>query len=227
LDTLGEALGQPVFDYCERQSAAFWAEPMNALSNAAFLFAAGAIFVRWRERGGDDYPILALTVVTALVGAGSFIFHTVANRGAQLLDVIPIAFFIYGYFLLGLRRFFGLPALAAGALTLFFAIGAYAVGETVHGLNGSGSYLPALVALAIFSALLWWRPAQPKSREAARGLATAAGLFSISLVFRTADRAICAVVPFGSHFMWHLLNALVLALLLKTAMDYATPSKKA
>ncbi|MBI5311776.1 MAG: ceramidase domain-containing protein, partial [Methylocystis sp.] len=83
----------PVMDYCERQSSAFWAEPANALSNVAFVIAAVSAFLLWRRLGGADYPALALIIVTASVGVGSFIFHTVATRGAMLLDVVPIAIF--------------------------------------------------------------------------------------------------------------------------------------
>ncbi len=218
----------PVIDYCERQSPAFWAEPANAVSNFAFIIAAAAGFLLWRRRGGADYPALALIIVTASVGVGSFIFHTVATRGAMLLDVIPIAIFIYGYFLLALRRYFRLPMAPAAAMTLAFAAGSSFAG-TIESLNGSVGYLPALAALSIFAALLWSRG----QRETARALAAAALLFAISLVFRTIDRAVCPVFPLGAHFVWHLLNACVLWLLLRAAIragprrDQASPIQKA
>ena len=41
----------PLDFYCERTSAAFWAEPFNAVSNASFLVAAALLLVRLgRER---------------------------------------------------------------------------------------------------------------------------------------------------------------------------------
>jgi hypothetical protein len=218
----------PVIDYCERQSPAFWAEPANAVSNFAFIIAAAAGFLLWRRRGGADYPALALIIVTASVGVGSFIFHTVATRGAMLLDVIPIAIFIYGYFLLALRRYFRLPMAPAAAMTLAFAAGSSFAG-TIEALNGSVGYLPALAALSIFAALLWSRG----QSETARALAAAALLFAISLVFRTIDRAVCPMFPLGAHFVWHLLNACVLWLLLRAAIraaprrDQASPIQKA
>ncbi len=125
----------PVIDYCERRDHGFWSEPVNALTNIAFLLAAAAAFALWRRRRETDHAALALIVVTALVGVGSFIFHTVATRGAMLFDVVPIAVFIYGYFLLALRRFFGLGALASMAITLLFAAGSYLVENTFHGLH--------------------------------------------------------------------------------------------
>ncbi|MGJ0560751.1 ceramidase domain-containing protein [Methylocystis sp.] len=220
----------PVMDYCERLSPAFWAEPANALSNFAFVIAAASAFILWRRRGGADYPALALIVVTTSVGIGSFIFHTIATRGAMLLDVVPIAIFIYGYFLLALRRYFRLSTVAATAITVAFAAGS-SFATTVDALNGSVGYLPALAALAIFAALLWTRRGQ---RGTAQALAVAALLFAISLVFRTIDRAICSAFPLGAHFLWHMLNACVLWLLLRAAIvagprpdDQASPIQNA
>jgi hypothetical protein len=87
---------QPVDLYCERVGASFWAEPVNALTNAAFLLAAAIACVRWWRAGARDWPTLALIVVLVAIGFGSFAFHTLATRGAVYLDVIPIAVFIYG-----------------------------------------------------------------------------------------------------------------------------------
>lgn len=210
----------PVIDYCERQGHGFWSEPVNALTNIAFLLAAAAAFAQWRRRRETDHAALALIVVTALVGVGSFIFHTVATRGAMLFDVVPIAVFIYGYFLLALRRFFGLGALASTAITLLFAAGSYLVENTFHGLHGSVGYLPALGAMICFAALLWPRT---RRRQTADGLALAALVFAASLTFRTMDGDVCAAFPLGTHFLWHILNACVLWLLLRTAMLPAEP----
>jgi hypothetical protein len=220
----------PVIDYCERQSSAFWAEPANAISNFAFVIAAASAFLLWRRRGRADYPALALIIVTASVGVGSFIFHTVATRGAMLLDVIPIAIFIYGYFLLALRRFFGLTLAPATAITLVFAALSFSV-TTIKAFNGSVGYLPALAALSIFAMLLWLRSGE---RETARALSVAAALFAVSLFFRTIDRAVCPAFPLGAHVLWHMLNAGVLWMLLRAAIlagprrgDQASPIQKA
>ena len=87
------------------------------------------------------------------------------------------------------------------------------------------------VMVKIFAALLWTRRGQ---RGTAQALAVAALLFAISLVFRTIDRAICPAVPLGAHFLWHMLNACVLWLLLRAAIvaaarpdDQASPIQNA
>jgi Ceramidase len=210
---------EPVRLYCERTSAAFWAEPVNALTNAAFLLAAIAAFVQWRRAGGRDVPALALIVVLASIGFGSFAFHTLATRGAAYLDVIPIAVFIYGYLGLALRRFLRLAWLPTiAALAGFFAVSRVLARLVPPAtLNGSLDYGPALIAMLI---MLGFVP--PRVRPA---VALAAAVFIVSLVFRTIDRAICPTFPLGSHFVWHLLNAAVLFVLLNAAItNPATPA---
>ncbi|HMA70575.1 MAG TPA: ceramidase domain-containing protein [Xanthobacteraceae bacterium] len=201
----------PIDLYCERDDASFWAEPTNALTNAAFLIAAAAAFLLWRRAGGRDWQALALIVVVVAVGLGSFTFHTVATRGAMLADVIPIAIFIYGYLLLALRRFLQLPAGAAIAIVVAYAAGAQALSWLApSALNGSISYLPALVAMAVMARVTRGQPR--------RSLEPAVMIFTVSLGLRTIDLAACETFPIGTHFVWHLLNAVVLYVLLRSAI---------
>src|SRR5260370_22541614 len=143
--------------YCERTDASFWAEPANALTNAAFLIAATAAFWLWRRQSGSDrsrdWPALALIVVVVAVGIGSFAFHTLATRGAVLADVIPIAVFIYGYLLLALRRFLGLAAGVAVAIGVAYPVGAQTLScpAPPPPPHRSVGYLPPLVALVVFA----------------------------------------------------------------------------
>ena len=200
----------PIDLYCERTDASLWAEPANALTNVAFLIAALAAFLLWRRAGGRDWPALALIVVAAAVGLGSFTFHTVATRGARLADVIPIAIFIYGYLLLALRRLLHLSAGVAIAIVVSYAAAAQAVSWLAppRALNGSIGYLPALVAMVAMARLT--------RGQARRGLELGVMIFTVSLALRTIDLAGCEVFPVGTHFLWHLLNAAVLYVLLRT-----------
>lgn len=203
----------PIDLYCERLGPSFWAEPVNALSNLAFLIAAWAAFALWRRERRHDYAILALIVAVVAVGIGSFAFHTLATRGAMLLDVVPIGIFIFGYFLLALRRFLALPwphtlALFAGFVTLSLALATW-VPRTVF--NGASGYLPALAALVVLGWLLRQRPA-------GRTMLLAAALFAAALILRIADLATCGALPLGTHFLWHMLNAAVLYTVLRGAI---------
>jgi hypothetical protein len=158
----------PIDLYCERLGPSFWAEPVNAVSNIAFLAAAWAAYRLWRRDANGDLAILTLIVMAAIVGFGSFAFHTLATRGALLLDVIPIGIFIYSYFLFALRRFLVLSWPVALAWLLgFIALSAGLASWVPRDvLNGSTGYLPALASLFLIGWLVrdraagegcWWR----------------------------------------------------------------------
>jgi drug/metabolite transporter (DMT)-like permease len=203
----------PVDLYCERTDPSFWAEPVNALTNAAFLIAALLALLEWQRGTRRDLALLALIGVVALVGLGSFLFHTIATRGAVLFDIIPIAVFIYGYFFLALRRFLGLRTLPALAVFVGFVIASNATSWAVpaSALNGSASYVPALAALAVVGWLI-------RHQAEGKPVLLAAALFTISVGLRSVDLLVCDAFPLGTHFLWHTLNAVVLYLLLHAGM---------
>ena len=92
---IGPALCQSVDFYCERTSASLFAEPLNAVSNLAFIVAG---WFAWREflrdpSRRDDPLITWLIVLMPVVGLGSLTFHTVGTQWASWADVIPILIF--------------------------------------------------------------------------------------------------------------------------------------
>lgn len=205
--------------YCERHSEAFWAEPTNAISNIAFVLCALAAYWLARRRGTLDGAITTLVVLMLLIGIASFLNHTVAEVWAGLADTSSIQLFIVVYFVLAMRRFAGFPwwlsALATAAFMAFSVVGGSLVSPLVGGaLNGSEAYLPPLVGLIVVGALLW----RAGRVDAGRALVTGALIFAVSLVFRTIDEDVCSAFPLGTHFMWHILNGVLLGYLV-VAMD--------
>ena len=214
---LDASLCVPVDHYCERTSAAIDAEPVNALTNVAFLLAAWAA---WRLRSKQENPAAdgwmdVLIATMAVVGAGSFLFHTIATRWAEWGDVIPILVFVVLYLWLFLRRFIGWsfwPTFVA--LSLFLALTLYAEARVpAEVLWGGAMYLPTLLAIAAMSAGL-----HRQLPDAGTAMIVAAGVFIFSFAARTLDMEICSVFPLGTHFLWHLLNALLLYLLVRLAI---------
>lgn len=192
--------------YCERLDLSFWAEPVNALTNAAFLIA--AVVMAARLRGTGLALGWALVMVLAAIGAGSFLFHTYATRWAAVADVAPILGFILVYLFAICRDIWRLPALWSGAAVLAFL--PYSIGLTMAlsqlgWLGGSAGYVPVLVLIALHAPLLWAR-----APDLARGFAIGAGILALSLTARTVDLPLCASIPLGTHFLWHCLNALML-----------------
>jgi hypothetical protein len=194
--------------YCERTDPSFWAEPVNALTNLAFI--AGAVLL-WRAQsaarrtvGAEDR---ALAGLIGAIGLASFLFHTLATNWAQLADTLTILAFAAFFLYLFLRRVVRCGPTAALALALAFAGASYAFPELVPagGARGSAGYLPYVAALVAMTVHL--RARRPGS---VRNFLGATVLFVVSLALRTADAALCAQVPLGTHFAWHLLNAVVL-----------------
>lgn len=208
-----EDLAQSVDAYCERAGPGLWAEPLNALTNVAFLVAAFAALAAWRRHRRDG-PALLLVLVVVAVAVGSFAFHTVATVGASLADVGPIAVFIYGYFLLAMRRYLGLGLFGGLAATVGFFAASVLIARGLGGLIGtSAGYVPALVAMLGLGGYLAGR-----RHPAGEGLVAAGAVFAVSLAARTLDEPLCPLVPIGTHFVWHVLNAVVLYVLIATAI---------
>lgn len=190
--------------YCERTDAAYWSEPVNAVTNAAFLIAAA---VMWRRTAG--LPLgRALCAVLAAIGVGSYLFHTHATAWAAMADVLPILGFILLYLFAAHRDFWGLglwPALGLTALFLPYAAGAGRAFGQLDWLGSSAGYAPVALLILIHAGLLARR-----APATARGLALGGGLLVASLTFRTLDSPLCAALPLGTHFLWHILNATML-----------------
>lgn len=220
---------QQIFNYCERMlNSAFWAEPLNALTNITFFVAAIAAFVLWWraprvERRTFD---LLLILLVAIIGTGSFLFHTFATRWSILADTIPIGLFIWAYTGYAIRKYFGLgwfatfAGIACVIAALYFAGAIPCDGKPC--LNGSASYMPALFVLLLFGIILY-----ASAHPAGPSLIAAGVIFAVSLVFRTLDHSHCAETdlgwtggPIGLHFIWHVLNAILLFVLLRSAIRY-------
>ncbi len=221
---------QHLNQYCERTSTAFWAEPLNAITNAAFIIAALAALAIWQKTrssakkagsaqiSAQNNESLFLIGLLAIIGVGSFLFHTIATMWAMLADVIPIAIFMLTYFFLATRRFMGANMLISlGATLLFF--GAMAVGPPLlEGLLGStAGYAPALLAIFLFSALTY-----RNNRETSVSLLLAGVLFALSMTFRMLDEPLCHILPSGTHSLWHILNATVLFILIRAFIRFKT-----
>lgn len=222
-----------IFSYCERGTdPGFWAEPFNAISNGAFVIASVVALVAWlrlpaARRGWTELGLIGLV---AVIGAGSFAFHTMATRWSVIADTAPIGLFMFVYTGYALRRFLGLPwvAVALGVAGFGVALQAafnvscpVALRGIVAGsrcLNGSMGYLPALGMLGGVGLV-----AALKGHRSAAWLVTGAVIFAVSIAARSADLEVCSATRVwgqvrGTHAIWHSLNAVMLGMLLLAAL---------
>ncbi|MCK5275384.1 MAG: ceramidase domain-containing protein [Alphaproteobacteria bacterium] len=196
--------------YCERVGAGFWAEPINALTNMAFILAAWGVW-RLSSRSSTFPPGIWVLLATAVaIGVGSFAFHTVAKTWARILDIVPILFFQLAFL-----WHYGRQIIALKRSTMVVALMAY-LAASIAGrqfpalLNGSLIYAPTILAIlgiGIYHA--------KRATIARFDLLAAAALLAAALLFRSIDNAVCATLPIGTHFLWHLSNAVVVYLVLR------------
>lgn len=205
--------------YCERLEPGFWAEPLNAVSNSAFLVA--ALIVGLGLRGPGNFEARILAAILAAIGIGSFLFHTFATRWAAMADVIPIAAFVLYFLYLANRHLLGFGALRSLLVTLLFfpyaPLATFAIGALFPFVGGSAAYGSIALLIFIYSAIMLRR-----DPGTAKGLAVGGSLLVASIGFRIADEPLCDLIPSGTHIVWHIINAIMLAwmiLVMRKAID--------
>ncbi len=214
---------QEIDGYCERLSPAYWAEPINAVTNAAFLIAA---FVMWRRVRGQGMPLaMVLVVLLAAIGVGSYLFHTHAQVWAAIADVLPILLYILVYIFAINWDVWHMRLLTAGIVTALFipyAAATVPLFQLVPGLGGSAAYAPVPLLILIYAFLL-----RHRVPDTARGLAIGAMILIASITFRALDEPICGQIAFGTHFIWHILNALMLGWMIEVYRRHLTRAAQA
>ena len=213
-----------IYGYCERSNdPSFWAEPINAVTNGAFLLAALiALILAIRARRLDG-PVIWLIALMAIIGTGSFLFHTTAEVWAAIADSAPILIFILSYFTIAMRCYagysWGRSFLLLGGFILTLVAVSYILNILLRDLiGGSVSYVPALLALLVIG--LWLNARQ---HPAGWWLVAVAGIFTVSLTARAIDLPLCEQIPHGTHWAWHVLNGLVLGTLTVALIRHGGP----
>ncbi|RBM23038.1 hypothetical protein DI005_03475 [Prauserella sp. PE36] len=198
--------GAYVDGYCERLGPGLWGEPLNTVSNLAFLAAAVAV---WRQARGATGPRV-LAVLLGLIFLASTAFHALATRWAGAADTFFILVFVLAYTVVFTHVFLGVRWARAWLAAPVFLAFTVVVTAALAPLDFDGaSYVAPLLGLFGLAALL----ATARSRRVRRywpRFALTGGLFGVSLSLRSADHSVCGGFPPGTHFLWHLLNAVVL-----------------
>ena len=207
-------MSEKVYLYCERAAnPAFWAEPVNALTNILFLVAAWFAWRRANKLEAGSTGISLLLMLMCAIGIGSFLWHTFATTWARWTDVLPILFFQLLYAGIYFREVARVRFASALAIVAGYCAAALYSRQFPEIWNGSLIYAPVM----IFLLFLGGYHAATRRSERYR-VSWATGVFVVALVARTADNVICPYVPLGSHFLWHGCNALALYLMMSALL---------
>ena len=196
--------------YCERTDPSYWSEPVNAVTNLAFIVSAIVMWRRCAERTGGR----VLAAILFAIGVGSWLFHTHATPWAAMADTMPILLFTLVYIFLANRDFWGWPVWGAGLGALAYIPYTAVLTPVFEALpfsTISSFYWPLPVLIFAYAALL-----RRRAPELARNLAIGAGILCVSLTARSLDEPLCAAIPLGTHFLWHILNAVMLGWMIET-----------
>jgi len=183
--------------YCETALnwlGTFPAEPINTITSfvpVATGLLALLYLLRRRERNAVAYTLAGLTIMT---GLGSVAWHATRTSLALTVDALPgVAYFI-------VIAFFWLYAIGnrwiAVAFSAVFAVMVFLV-PRVEGVFTV--FLISVVVTAIGLVVATWYRNRPAFGFAA--LAVGAGLIAVTM--RTLDSRVCDLIPFGTHFLWH------------------------
>lgn len=211
--------------YCERTSDALGAEPLNAITSLAMLIAAwGAARLQRRDPNRDAARLIAAMIAAIVAGAvGAFLFHTTATVWAIVLDMLPFLVFMLLVLWLTLTRFFAWTPLATAAALIAFVAVILGGGTLIRpGVLPAGAYyLLPLAVLAVTAVILSLRQS-----PAGRSYLAAALVFAAAFAARELDGRLCGVIPVGTHFLWHLIAALLAFILIRAAILHAPPGKQ-
>jgi len=197
--------------YCGRFGPGFFGEPLNQISNLAFILGAAFAWSVWRRDASRPTWEGLLFLSAACIGVGSLVFHGEPTPATLLADLVPIQVFGLAFGAYVLSRYLGLTiARAVAVLGLFVLLRQSWIALTPRGALGGGiTHIPTFVALGSLGLLLRRRGNVVSSYVAAAMLS-----YACALLVRAWDLYLCQSFPVGVHWLWHLLTALTATLLL-------------
>jgi hypothetical protein len=204
--------------YCERVGPGLFAEPLNAVTNLSFIFAAWAAWILAKRTNTLTTGIKVLIAIAVSVGIGSILWHTLPNSWTLILDIVPIVIFIMYYIWLYTRSVTGKSILFASLSVIAFLVALYFAFPYSNVLHGAPVYTPGLLVvflLGIYHGLM--------QKTARFLLLSTAGVYFTALFFRTIDQEICHFMPIGTHFIWHSLIGLVTYMAMRALILNLTP----
>ncbi|MDG2187330.1 MAG: ceramidase domain-containing protein [Hyphomicrobiales bacterium] len=210
-------LSESIDIYCERLSSDIFAEPINFITNIAFILSFTLLYRQYKQKTFYSKIIKRYTFLliglTLFIGIGSFLFHLYGTLLSAIADVIPIMVFIILYLYLSIRVY-----LDQSKKISIYSLVAFLILNFLLAFNGIeeiSSYIMALFAMLLISFLSY----KKKEYDISLGLLMASFLFAISLLFRQIDLLSCTHLAIGTHWLWHILNSILLYMLVILFMD--------
>jgi hypothetical protein len=132
--------------------------------------------------------------------------------------VTPILGFILLYIFAINRDVLGLKwgwALLGVGLFIPYAALTIPLWTNVPVFGVSAAYMPVPTLILLYAIYLW-----PRKRPIALGFVIGALILLASLTARSIDMTVCESLPLGTHFLWHILNGIMLGWMIEVYRRY-------
>ena len=201
--------------YCETGHPwLFMAEPVNTITNGFIILAAVMAFLQVRRaRVGWPLDLSILLFLLLATGIGSFFWHAFRTRMALAFDALPGLLFLFVFAGFWICRLFGVWAGILGALGLVAASSGsiwltMTLFPQMRHLPPAISLAPAYATISAIGIGLIVLTIRKIGWNAARIAAGALTCAIIAAICRSIDLMACSAIPFGTHFLWHILLSL-------------------
>jgi len=211
-------LNMYIDNYCERLDPGLFGEPFNTITNIAFLIVAYCLgkYLTTVEKniGYSDRQSRYLINLVWFIGFGSLAFHIFSSLWAGIFDTLPIALLILSYSYLSLRRFFSINkyiSVLAPLIIILMNLVLNKMGDVTN-----SAYFAALIGMILIGCIAFLCD----KKRIFFGMLISVIVFTISLTFRIFDEILCLNIAIGTHWIWHILNALTLYIIIKLFIDH-------
>lgn len=196
--------------YCEVPHFHGTFEPLNTITNIFYFVV--AVWVYLQKDIPQNIKIYFTTTLTALF-VGSFTYHFFRHEITLWMDIIPIVFTLLGIIYFEFSNFFKKILIPFVGFILSFIALFLALQQMNLFPNGHPEFYLTIIIFWMGLLLLFWHQKNfKKLKWYFLGLIT----FGIAFFFRQIDYSICSQIIFGTHFLWHICNALMLFFLLRS-----------
>lgn len=203
-----------------------FSEPLNVLTSLLFVVTAFFLQRFFQKTHAQhrhiphyfDLDIRILIGMVYVIGFSSSLLHSIPNAVTEFFDVISIALFIIVFFfsvMLRILRCRMRNIILAFIAFLFFTFSSITYLHSY--MNGATSYISTMAALTMVAFYLYGR-----GHPSAKHFLAAGQIGIVALYLRSIDSKFCDFMPIGTHWIWHTMNAVLIAIIMRELIKRST-----